>query len=243
MTGPSTARDAMLAELLHAICSVRPEDRALVALDGVDGVGKTSLSRELIAAAELAGVRPLAGISIDGFHRPKRDRISAGSGPEGFYRGSYRYREFLDCVVGPLRAGRPLTPAVWDVARDTPVDRAVLEIPPQGVLLVDGIFLQRPELDGIWDATVWVDAPFAVTVPRANARFPGRHESDPEAHSNRRYVGGQRLYLEEVDPRSRATWIVDNTHLEHPVLLSGSARVPHRDRSRAPRRRRSSPPP
>lgn len=227
MTRSSTAREAVIAELLHALRSVRPDDRAIVALDGVDGVGKTSLSRELVAAAALDGGRPLAGVSIDGFHRPKQERRSAGSGPEGFYRGSYRYPEFLDCVVEPLRTGRPLTPAIWDVARDEPVVSTELVIPPTGLLLVDGIFLQRPELDGIWDAAVWVDAPFTVTVPRANARFPGRHEGDPEAPSNKRYVGGQRLYLEEADPRSQATWIFDNTYLDHPALLSGDAREPH----------------
>jgi uridine kinase len=84
------------------------------------------------------------------------------------------------------------------------------------VLLVDGIFLQRPELDSAWDAALFVDVPFTVSVPRGNARFPGLHDPDPEAESNARYVRGQRIYLAEVRPRARATWVIDNTDLRRP---------------------------
>ena len=86
------------------------------------------------------------------------------------------------------------------------------------MLLVDGIFLQRPELADVWDAALWVDVPFAVSVPRGNARFGDGHDPDPEAESNRRYVEGQRLYLAAADPRARATWVLDNTDLDRPVL-------------------------
>ncbi|GAA1858641.1 hypothetical protein GCM10009796_21330 [Microbacterium koreense] len=60
--------------------------------------------------------------------------------------------------------------------------------------------------------------PFTVSVPRGNTRFTGLHDPDPEAPSNHRYVHGQRLYLQESDPRSRANWLFDNTDLAHPRL-------------------------
>lgn len=213
------SRRVVVAQLLAAVQQVRPDGRALVALDGFDGVGKTHLGQELVALAGETGGRPLARVSIDGFHHPKVERLRAGPGPEGFYRGSYRYDTFRECVVDPLRQGRPIIPAVWDVDADEPVDPAVITVPPRGILVVDGIFLQRRELADVWDATVWVDAPLAVTVPRGNARFPGTHDPDPEAVANHRYVEGQRHYVSEVAPRERATWIVDNTDLDHPTLL------------------------
>ncbi len=40
---------------------------------------------------------------------------------------------------------------------------------------------------------MFVDAPFAVTVPRGTARFHRHHDPHPEAVTNRRYVEGQRL--------------------------------------------------
>ena len=71
---------------------------------------------------------------------------------------------------------------------------------------------------------VWVDVPFEVSVPRGNARFGAldAKAADPASEVNARYVGGQRLYLAEVDPASRATWVLDNTDLDAPVL-TGSA--------------------
>lgn len=76
-----------------------------------------------------------------------------------------------------------------------------------------------------WDATVWVDAPLSVTVPRGNARFPGRSDRDPDAPSNRRYVEGQRLYIAEAAPSEGATWVLDNTHLERPTRRSNGGEL------------------
>lgn len=211
-------RTSALRQLLDGLEAVAPERRILVALDGVDGAGKTHLSRELASLSAERLRRPLVTVSIDGFHRPKSERAAAGSGPEGFYRGSYRYDAFRAHVVHSLRTRGSITPAIWDVARDEPIDLHEVDVPPTGIVLVDGIFLHRSELDAVWDATVWVHAPFEVSVPRGNARFAGTHDPDPEADANRRYVGGQRLYIAEVGPRARATWIWDNTELDRPTL-------------------------
>ncbi|XVX18881.1 uridine kinase [Actinomycetota bacterium] len=215
--GSSRTREATLLALLERIRGVRPGERALVAIDGVDGAGKSHLADELVALAATSPGRPLLRVSIDGFHRPRQERYAAGRGPEGFYRASYAYDRFREAVVEPLRAGRPVVPAVWDVVADAPVPPAEVTLPADGIVVVDGIFLHRPELADVWDATVWLEVPFEVSVPRGNARFEGLVD-DPESPDNARYVGGQRLYLAEADPAGRATWVLDNTDLDHPVL-------------------------
>ena len=93
------------------------------------------------------------------------------------------------------------------------------------MLVVDGIFLHRPELVDLWDLGMWLEVPFEVSVPRGNARFGtvGAAEADPASDLNARYVGGQRLYLAQVDPAARATWVLDNADLAAPVL-TGSGR-------------------
>lgn len=217
---PPTSRDKVLRELLAALQSVRPGERALVALDGFDGVGKSHVASELLALAP-ASSRPLVSVTIDRFHHPRAARHGAGRDATSFYRSSYRYGAFRRCVAEPLRTGHPIIPGVWDVDADEPLSPTPVEVPPDGIVLVDGIFLQRPELADLWDATVWVQAPFSVTVPRGNARFAGVHDPDPESPTNARYVGGQRLYLAEADPAAHSTWILDNTSLEAPVLTAG----------------------
>ncbi|WP_181274458.1 uridine kinase [Brevibacterium oceani] len=222
----TVTRQAVLRELLDHVRSVRRGGRALIAVDGLDGAGKSVLVSELIDLASRDDARPpaednrpLACVSIDGFHRPRSVRYAEGRGPESFYRDSYDYPAFVESVVEPFRTGEAIAPAVWDVDADEPVAPDPLNLPDDCVLLVDGIFLHRPELRDHWDASVWIEVPFAVSVPRGNARFPHLNDADPESESNRRYVGGQRLYFAEAAPWDRATWNLDNTDLDRPNLI------------------------
>jgi len=41
---------------------------------------------------------------------------------------------------------------------------------PGTVLVLDGLFLHRDELVGVWDLSVFLQAPFAVSVARMAAR-------------------------------------------------------------------------
>lgn len=216
-------RSEVLNQLLDRLYTVEPTRPALIAIDGFDGAGKTVLAHELVLLNEtIRAHRPVISISIDGFHYPRERRHAAGKGPESFYYDSYDYASFHQCVVEPLRKSLPITPAVWDVARDEPVTNDPIDVFPNALVLVDGIFLQRPELRDVWDASVWVDVPFTISVPRGNARFPGTHDSNPDSPANHRYVGGQRLYLAESEPRKFVTWIIDNTDLENPSLVRNS---------------------
>ena len=225
---PAGRRGDVLGDLADALLTLRPGGRVVVALDGVDGAGKTVLGHEL--AALVRPHREVHRVSVDGFHRPPQVRYARGRTAETFYRDQYDHDTIRGRLVEPFRAGAPWQRAVHDVEQEVPVD-----LPPEpgagrdAVLLLDGIFLHRPELADLWDASVWVDVPFEVSVARGNARFGemSAEQADPASAVNARYVGGQRLYLAEVDPASRATWVLDNTDLGAPVL-TGSAAGPGR---------------
>lgn len=90
------------------------------------------------------------------------------------------------------------------------------------MLVLDGLFLHRPELIGEWDLSVLVTAPFDVTFARMAVR--DGCPADPQHPDNQRYVGGQRLYFAEVGPEARADVVVDNTDPATP-LLRRSARA------------------
>lgn len=217
-TNGDGTRAAVLCRLLSQVRESAAGGRSLVAIDGLDGAGKSVLAEELVQLAAQDGLRPVASLSIDGFHHPRSVRYTNGRGPDSFYRDSYDYEAFIRSVVIPFRQGASVVPSFWDVDADVAVLPAQLDLPQNCVLLVDGIFLHRPELRDLWDASVWVQVPFTVSVPRGNERIPGTYDSDPESQSNHRYVGGQRLYLAECSPWRSATWIFDNEDLELPTL-------------------------
>lgn len=220
---PASGRRAEVLDRLTAgLLAVRPGERAVVGLDGVDGAGKTVLGREL--AALVAPHREVRRASVDGFHRPAALRYARGRTADTFYRDQYDHEAIRRRLVEPFRAGLPWTRAVHDVEREVTLDEAPLPAAgPAALLLVDGIFLHRPQLVDLWDATVFVEVPFEVSVPRGNARFGEltARAADPASEDNARYVGGQRRYLAEVSPAARATWVLDNTDLAAPVLTIG----------------------
>jgi uridine kinase len=84
-------------------------------------------------------------------------------------------------------------------------------------VLVDGIFLHRPELRGYWDVSILLAVPFSESVARCAARDGS--DPDPAAATNRRYVEAQRRYLATVAPEARATVVIDNTDLADPRVV------------------------
>jgi hypothetical protein len=95
--------------------------------------------------------------------------------------------------------------------------------PPELVVVVDGIFLQRPELADLWDATVWVEADPDEAAGRGLKRDAlGIDSLDAERERYRlRYLRAQRRYIEEQRPQERATFFLRNTSLETNRSSSG----------------------
>lgn len=213
----------MLDHLLDVVLDRAPGGgRARVAVDGVDGSGKTVLADQL--AARLVGRgRPAVRVSEDDFHRPRAERYRLGRrSPEGFFRDSYDLEVLRRDVLDPLApdgTGRYRL-AAHDLVTDTAVHPYWRWAPRDAVLLLDGLFLQRPELAGLFEMTVFVDVPFAVTFARMAAR--DGCDPDPEHPDNARYVHAQRYYLAQHKPRARADVLLDNTDPERPVVRRSS---------------------
>ena len=60
----------VLEEIATFIGCYKPEQIVRVAVDGVDGVGKTTFADKLGSVVELIG-RPVTRSSVDGFHNPR----------------------------------------------------------------------------------------------------------------------------------------------------------------------------
>lgn len=213
----SPARRRVLEDIARRIDAVgaRP---TRVGIDGVDGAGKTTFAEELAAVLVERGLVVLRA-SIDDFHHPRAVRYRRGrTSPEGYWLDSFDLDAFASLLLDPLGPGgdRQVVRAVHDVASEATVPHLVEDASGADVAIVDGIFLQREELRDQWDLTVFLEVPFEASVARMVARDGG--DADPTADANRRYVEGQRHYLRSCDPAGRATVVVDNTHLEHPIL-------------------------
>ena len=190
-----------------------------VGIDGVDGAGKTVLADNLVEPLRRRG-RCVIRASIDGFHNPREKRYAKGRhSPEGYFRDSFDLGTVVSGLLQPLGPDGSLLfrRASFDCGTDSCASSPVEKASPNAVLLFDGVFLHRRELLGYWDMTIFLDAPFEVTVRRM-ANRDGR-PSRIDAVENARYVNGQKLYLRECRPKSLATVVVDYTNLERPILF------------------------
>lgn len=210
----------MLVELLSGqIARVSRPHPVRVAIDGVDGVGKTTLADDLARAIAAAG-RPVIRASIDGFHNPRSMRYRMGrNSPEGYFKDSFNYAELTAALLAPLGPGGTCRyrRAVFNYRTDSVVETPVETAPQDSILIFDGVFLLRSELLAFWEMSIFLDAPFDVTVPRMAGRDGGPPETD--APENRRYVEGQKLYLATCGPKRKATVMIDYKNLESPQIV------------------------
>jgi uridine kinase len=213
-------REGLLRYLEHRVDAIRVAGRVTrVGIDGPDGAGKTFLADALAGSLRARGV-PVIRASIDGFHRPREQRYARGrNSPEGFYRDSFDYPRMRDLLLDPLGPGGSglIRRAIWNVTTDEPVDAAIEQADPNGVLIFEGVFLHNAELADAWDYSVFLRAEFESTFARMAVRdgFP----ADPNDPANARYLDGQRLYFEECHPEDRAHTVIDNSDYERPVII------------------------
>lgn len=89
------------------------------------------------------------------------------------------------------------------------------------VLLFDGVFLMRPELNGSWDLRILVLAAFEESLRRAPVRDIASLGSAErvEERFRTRYMPSQAHYFATVKPADMAEVIVENDDPHHPAWL------------------------
>jgi uridine kinase len=208
-----------LLEEIFATIPVRSRGVVRVAVDGVSGSGKTTFADGLADSLRSRGSAVIRA-SADDFHRPKKQRYRLGpDSPDGHYLESYDYDAMTRELLDPLGANgsRRYRTAVFDCATDRPLVSPECRAPDDAILIVDGLFLNRDELHGYWDVSIYLDVPFEIATQRC-ARRDGSL-ADYRHPSNLRYVAGETRYLKECRPRDRASIVIDNSDFSRPVRL------------------------
>lgn len=221
-----STRDALLEYMATRILAVEVSHPARVAFDGVDAAGKTTLADALAVFLRHVSPRPVIRASIDSFHNPREVRYRQGpDSPAGYYEDSFNIPALKRCLLEPLGPGgsRMIQTALFDFRTNTTMRADTAHAAQDAVLLLDGIFLMRPELAGYWDFTIFVQVTFETVLARVIQRDTA-YLGDEQAIVRRyrqRYIPAQQRYLETCCPAERADIVIGNDDPGRPVILRG----------------------
>ncbi|HXD60719.1 MAG TPA: uridine kinase [Lacisediminihabitans sp.] len=193
--------EALAKEILHNY----GRGRAIVAIDGGSDAGTRDFADDLAATVRTLGHEAFRA-SIDDFQAPRSLRERSGRfSASARYQDGYDYSLLQRVLLDPFRAtsGTGFVLAAFDAARDAPFPSKWTTAGPDALLIVDGVFLHRPELAGFWNYSVWLET-------------PERPQPEVDSEERRRDVAADALYLAEVTPRGKAMAILDNSDPEHP---------------------------
>jgi uridine kinase len=87
------------------------------------------------------------------------------------------------------------------------------------VLLFEGLFLMRPEIDSYWDFRVLLHVDFATSLSRALDRDLFSPAELVRRKHEARYEPAWQIYVNKEDPESKADVIVDNLDFLHTRIL------------------------
>ncbi|MBA3378714.1 MAG: uridine kinase [Chloroflexia bacterium] len=223
MIDSTSHRTQVLDRLARYIAAAAPTHPLRVGIDGRTAAGKTSIANELVAPLEQLG-RTVIRVEIDEFHRPLGVRRGRKELPpwQQYYLDSYDYASVRNDVLVPLGPGgnRRYRRAIFDSVHDTAIDDPPLLAQPDAVVLVDGVFLFRPELDDLWDLRIVIDVDAEDSLRRGPRRDLAWMDSiaAAEAKYHSTYIPGEDHYDALVKPNLRADVVVDNRNLMEPRL-------------------------
>jgi uridine kinase len=166
----------------------------IVGIDGCGGAGKSRLATEVRVALASRG-RVSYIVPMDDFYLPSALRYevraldSIGS--------AFDWQRLRREVLAPLRAGKPARYQRYDWPSDA---LAEWHDVPQGIVIVEGIYSTRLELERFYDLTVWVECPRPIRLARGIER-------DGESARRRweeEWMPAEDRYVNEQSPHTRA---------------------------------------
>ncbi|PES74843.1 uridine kinase [Bacillus cereus] len=194
-----------------------------VGVSGITASGKTTFANELAEEMIKRGVQATRA-SIDDFHNPRVIRYTQGKeSARGYYEDAHDYTAFKERLLKPLGPNGNLhyETISHNLITDIPVYNTPLVAPPNMVLIVDGTFLLKKEIEYLFDYKNFVDTDFEIARKRGANRETKAFGSYEEAEKMfiNRYHAACKMYIDEHNPKECANVIFQNSNFDDPVVV------------------------
>ena len=151
-----------VAAVLSALSPPVGDRPALVCIDGLGGAGKSTL-----AEAVARGRPDVTVVHGDDFYGPEASDWSTWTPLQGYER-YFDHDRLEDQLLRPLKSGSRASFQRYDWSANALADW--VEVDPDGLVIVEGVYLLRPSLRRYWDLAIYVDAARDLRQGRMHAR-------------------------------------------------------------------------
>jgi uridine kinase len=196
----------LITKALHEVLKKKQFGKRLIfGVDGLSGAGKTTFvkefERELVKHNIQSAVLHLDDLIVE---RRKRYR----TGFEEWYEHYFLQWDIPSITNNVFtswaRGETTLELDVYDSQTDS-LTRKTMRVPDDGILIVEGVFLQRKEWRDFFDLVLYIDCPRSTRFERVTSR--GHHDIQDQERIERykrRYWAAEDYYLETEKPLQRA---------------------------------------
>lgn len=212
----------LLISLIYRINQTRQNCRTpfKIAIDGIDGAGKSYFARELFELMQKDKYSVLQS-SIDNFHNRKEIRYSQGErSPEGYYKDSFNYDKLLEYLLIPMLESENIRvrTAAFDLKKNAEIEEDPVTVTSDTILLFDGIFLARPRLQKYWDMHIFLHTDIDNILRRVKKRDHAKGAELEELYLEK-YIPGQIIYMKQCKPHLNADIVINNNNFDHPFFM------------------------
>jgi len=166
----------------------------VVGIDGCGGAGKSRLANEVRVALASRG-RDIAIIHMDDFYLPST--LRNGTHAADTVGSAFDWQRLREEVLAPLTAGQRARYQRYDWPSDALAEWHDVS---QGIVIIEGVYATRIELEQFYDLTVWVECPRPIRLARGIERDgeSARRQWEEE------WMPAEDRYVNEQSPHTRA---------------------------------------
>lgn len=216
-------RQKRMKEIADHILTLNLTHPIRVGVSGITASGKTTFANELAEELKQCGV-PVTRASIDDFHNPRAIRYTQGKeSARGYYEDAHDYTAFKERLLKPLGPSGNLQYETisHNLITDVSVHNEPLVALPNMVLIVDGTFLLKKDIEHLFDYKIFVDTDFEIARNRGAKRETEAFGSYEEAEKMfiNRYHAACKMYIDEHNAKECANVIFQNSNFDDPVVV------------------------